>query len=267
MVPIWYAVLVLVCYASAASTPSSVRDRGGAGEGRGGDQRQSRARRALRPDPRRAQHRRAGDDEDDRALRRLRRGHGAVRRAPAHPPGRGGRTGGADRRSGDDRCRAARGRRSSFGSGVSLVLGVLAAGANVAGGLPVAGSLAFGASWAGVGSRRHRPHRRGVPALAERAHVRSHRVGGDRRTVRPARGRRHDRRVMAELALAVRLEHPVARLRRHPMVGAAAVHRRWPSGSSWSPARLRSRRDLGAGIVAPRPGPATARRVWPTPSR
>ena len=34
---------------------------------------------------------------------------------------------------------------------VSLLVGLLAAAANVAGGLPVAGSLAFGAGWAGVG--------------------------------------------------------------------------------------------------------------------
>jgi ABC-2 type transport system permease protein len=39
----------------------------------------------------------------------------------------------------------------AHGFAISLVLGVLAAGADVAGGLPVTGSLAFGASWAGVG--------------------------------------------------------------------------------------------------------------------
>ncbi|HEX2895729.1 MAG TPA: ABC transporter permease [Marmoricola sp.] len=38
-----------------------------------------------------------------------------------------------------------------FGFALALVLGVLTAAANVAGGLPVAGSLAFGASWAGIG--------------------------------------------------------------------------------------------------------------------
>jgi len=38
-----------------------------------------------------------------------------------------------------------------FGSAISLLLGLLAALANIAGGLPVSGSLAFGASWAGVG--------------------------------------------------------------------------------------------------------------------
>ncbi len=38
-----------------------------------------------------------------------------------------------------------------FGSAVSLVLGVLVIAANVVGGLPIVGSLAFGASWAGVG--------------------------------------------------------------------------------------------------------------------
>ena len=38
-----------------------------------------------------------------------------------------------------------------LGLGLSVALGVLAAGANIVGGLPVAGSFAFGASWAGVG--------------------------------------------------------------------------------------------------------------------
>ncbi|RYP82324.1 hypothetical protein EKO23_22040 [Nocardioides guangzhouensis] len=38
-----------------------------------------------------------------------------------------------------------------FGGAVSLLLGVLVALANVAGGLPLAGSVAFGASWAGTG--------------------------------------------------------------------------------------------------------------------
>ena len=38
-----------------------------------------------------------------------------------------------------------------FGFALALALGVLAAAANVAGGLPVAGSMAFGASWAGIG--------------------------------------------------------------------------------------------------------------------
>jgi len=37
------------------------------------------------------------------------------------------------------------------GSGLSLLLGVLAAAVNVLGGLPVTGSLAFGGSWAGTG--------------------------------------------------------------------------------------------------------------------
>jgi ABC-2 type transport system permease protein len=37
-----------------------------------------------------------------------------------------------------------------FGVVLSLALGVLATGVNVAGGLPVGGSLAFGASWAGI---------------------------------------------------------------------------------------------------------------------
>lgn len=38
-----------------------------------------------------------------------------------------------------------------YGSAVALVLGVLVAGANIVGSLPVAGSLAFGAAWAGTG--------------------------------------------------------------------------------------------------------------------
>ena len=39
----------------------------------------------------------------------------------------------------------------AFGSVLALALGVLVAAGNVAGGLPVTGSLAFGASWAGIG--------------------------------------------------------------------------------------------------------------------
>ena len=39
----------------------------------------------------------------------------------------------------------------AFGSLVSLALGVLAAAVDVAGGLPAGGSVAFGASWAGIG--------------------------------------------------------------------------------------------------------------------
>jgi len=39
----------------------------------------------------------------------------------------------------------------SFGTAVSLLLGLLAALVNVAGGLPLVGSFAFGASWAGTG--------------------------------------------------------------------------------------------------------------------
>jgi ABC-2 type transport system permease protein len=38
-----------------------------------------------------------------------------------------------------------------YGFGLSLLLGLLAAAFNMAGGLPVRGSLAFGASWAGIG--------------------------------------------------------------------------------------------------------------------
>lgn len=38
-----------------------------------------------------------------------------------------------------------------YGSGLSLLLGLLAAAFNTAGGLPLRGSLAFGASWAGIG--------------------------------------------------------------------------------------------------------------------
>ena len=39
----------------------------------------------------------------------------------------------------------------TYGFAVSITLGILAAGVNVLGGLPAEGSLAFGASWAGIG--------------------------------------------------------------------------------------------------------------------
>ena len=154
-----------------------------AGAGRAGDQREPGVGGALRPDPRRAQHRRAGDDQDDRPLRRLGRGDGAVRRPPAHAPRRGGWAGGADRRrsdgpgcaavGGDDRrCRCCRRPRSARRSGQHRRR---PSDARVARLRCLVGRHR---------SRRRRAHRCVVSALAERTHMRGDRVGRDRSAVR-----------------------------------------------------------------------------------
>ncbi len=167
MVPVWLAVLLLVDFASAASVPGLYLDRGRTGEGRGGDQRESRHRRALRPDPRRAQHRRARDDEDDGAVRRVRRDHGALRRAQAHASRRGERPGGADRR-----------------------------GTAITSDAPLTAAVAFGAGRGAPArpARRSRQHRRRTPVrrfLGVRGFV-GRRRSGRRSASRPspARSRR-----------------------------------------------------------------------------
>ena len=140
---------------------------------------------------------------------------------------------------------------------MSLVLGLLAAGANVAGGLPILGSLAFGASWAGVGLVAT-----GLTAVAcqlspSARTCAAHRLDGDRRAVRAPRGRGHHRRVLVELALAVRLEHPVARAYGDTRWWVLLLYVALASVLVLARRCAARRRDLGAGIVAPRPGPAT----------
>ena len=102
--------------------------------------------------------RRAGDDQDDGAVRRVRRAAVPRRRTPPHPHRGGVRPGGAARRHGD-RPRRPAGRGRARAAAVALVLGVLAAVADIAGGLPVAGSVAFGASLGRHRPGRHRAHR------------------------------------------------------------------------------------------------------------
>lgn len=142
----------------------------------------------------------------------------------------------------------------ALGATTATVLGLLAAAADVAGSLPVAGSLAFGASWTGIGLVAA-----GLTALACQLSASTRTCG-------------------AVASSAIGLLFLVR------AVGDVSVH--WLSWLSpwgwstrlraWSDPRwwvlllyagsalvltalavaLRARRDLGAGLVAPRPGPA-----------
>ena len=172
--------------------------------------------------------------------------------------GRGGRAGGADRRRRDDRGRAAAcgDRRSAPASRWSL--GLLAAAANVAGGLPVA-RVARLRCLAGPASVSSAPGSPRVacqlsPSARTCAAIASAAIGV--LFVAPRR-RGHDRRVVAELALAVRLEHPAAGLRRHPLVGAAAVRRLAGGLVAGAPARCSAAATSAPASSPPRPGPAT----------
>ena len=139
---------------------------------------------------------------------------------------------------------------------VSVVLGLLAAGANVAGGLPVVGSLAFGASWAGVGLVST-----GLTAVACQ-------VSSSARTcaaiASTAIGALFVLRAVGDTTQASWLSwlSPFGWNTRLRSYGDT----RWwvlllyvgmAGGLVLVAGALRVRRDLGAGIIAPRPGPAT----------
>jgi ABC-2 type transport system permease protein len=144
---------------------------------------------------------------------------------------------------------------ATFGVGVSLVLGLLAAGVNALGGLPVVGSIAFGASWAGVGLVAT-----GLTAVAcqlsssarTSAAIASSAIGAlfVLRAVGDASGAswlswlspfgwNTQLRAYGDIRWWVLL----------PYVGLA-------SGLVLAARAIRGRRDLGSGVVAPRPGPA-----------
>ena len=215
--------------------------------------------RSLRPDlDRRAVHVQAG---------RVRRCFVAllavIAGGPAHPGRGGGRPAGAARRRRGRPARAAhRGpaghhRRQRWCSACSRRLGLIAAG------LPAAGSFAFGLAWAGVG-------------IAFAAHRGGHRAAGRQRAGRDRVG---DRRPGCGLR--------AARRRRHRRPGRSgwltwlspvgwgqqfrpfAGERWWVllltvgfarhASSRWR-SRWSARRDLGAGLLPDRLGPATAPR-------
>jgi polyether ionophore transport system permease protein len=140
-------------------------------------------------------------------------------------------------------------------SGVALVLGALAGLVDIAGGLPVAGSLAFGASWAGVGLVSI-----GLTAVACQ-------LSASSRTCAAIAGGA----IGALFLLRAVGDTSVGWLSWLSPFGWSTQLHAW-SGTRWwvlllyvvSAAllvalaqALRSRRDLGAGMLAPRPGPAT----------
>ena len=143
-----------------------------------------------------------------------------------------------------------------LGFGLSLALGLLAAGVNVAGGLPAGGSLAFGASWAGVGLVAT-----AITAVACQLSASARTCAGITSTaigvlfVLRAVGDTGDAswlswltpfgwntqlRAYGDTRWWVLLLYVVLAV---ALAGVARV--------------LSSRRDLGSGMVAPRPGPAT----------
>jgi ABC-2 type transport system permease protein len=142
------------------------------------------------------------------------------------------------------------------GGALSLALGLLAAGVNVAGGLPAAGSLAFGASWAGIGLVAT-----GLVAVACQLSASARTCAG---IASSAIGVLFVLRAVGDTTAASWLSWLTpfgwnTRLRAYGdtrwwilllYAGLAVV--------LVAVARaLGARRDLGSGMVAPRPGPAT----------
>jgi ABC-2 type transport system permease protein len=143
-----------------------------------------------------------------------------------------------------------------YGFAVSVVLGLLAAGADLAGGLPVRGSVAFGASWAGVGLVTT-----GLTAVACQLSASARTCAGIASGtigvlyVLRAVGDTTDASWLSWLTpfgWSTRL-HAWGDVRWWLLLlyaGSAVVL----VGVAWV---LSSRRDLGSGLVAARPGPAT----------
>jgi len=144
----------------------------------------------------------------------------------------------------------------AFGAGVALLLGLLAAVLNTVAGLPFAGSLAFGASWAGVGLVSV-----GITAVACQ-------VSPSARTcaaiASASIGALFVLRAVGDTTEASWLSWLTpfgwsTRLRAYSdtrwwvllLYAASAV------ALVATALLLRNRRDLGSGLVAPRPGPAT----------
>jgi len=140
-------------------------------------------------------------------------------------------------------------------AGIAVALGLLAGLADIAGGLPVVGSLAFGASWAGIGLVTT-----GLTAVACQ-------LSASSRTCAAIAGG-----AMGALFLVRAVGDTSAPWLSwlSPFGWATKLHA-W-SGTRWwvlllyvatsallvaLAQALRSRRDLGSGMLAPRPGPAT----------
>lgn len=144
----------------------------------------------------------------------------------------------------------------TFGAGVSLALGLLAAGVNVVGGLPVLGSLAFGASWAGVGLVAT-----GLTAMACQLSASARTCAA---IASSAIGALFVLRAVGDTTEASWLSW-LSPFGWNTQLRAYGDIQWWvlllyvglAGGLSLAAGALRSRRDLGAGVVAPRPGPAT----------
>ncbi len=144
----------------------------------------------------------------------------------------------------------------TFGVAVSSVLGVLAAGANVLGGLPVTGSVAFGASWTGVGLVAT-----GLTAVACQ-------LSSSARTcaaiASSAIGALFVLRAVGDTTEASWMSW-LSPFGWNTQLRAYSETRWWVlllyvalAGAFVLAAEaIESRRDLGAGVVGPRPGPAT----------
>jgi ABC-2 type transport system permease protein len=255
MVPIWYAVLVLVCYASAASTPTLYTT----------EAERVKAAEAINASPGLVAL--YGPILDVHSTGELAMTKMTVLYAVlvavmllfvVRRHTRLDEEGGQAELIGGAAMTAASPLWSAivFGSGVSLALGLLAAGANVAGGLPVLASFAFGASWAGVGlvatgltavSCQLSPSSRTCAAIAS-----------------TAIGALFALRAVGDTTDASWLSW-LSPLGWNTQLRAYGDTRWWvlplyaglAGGSMLLAGALRSRRDLGAGVIAPRPGPAT----------
>jgi len=142
-----------------------------------------------------------------------------------------------------------------FGAAVSLLLGLLAALANIAGGLSASGSLAFGASWAGVGLVAT-----GITAVACQVSASARTCAG---IASAAFGVLFVLRAVGDTSDASWLSW-LTPFGWNTQLRAYGDTRWWVLllyavlalalvvGAGF----LRDRRDVGSGLVAPRPGPA-----------
>ena len=144
----------------------------------------------------------------------------------------------------------------AFGSAVSLLLGVLVASANTAGGLPVAGSIAFGGLWAGTGLVAV-----GITALACQLSASSRTCAG---LAAAAFAVLFVLRAVGDTTDASFLSW-LSPFGWNTQVRAYGDTRWWVLGLYLVAAAglvlvaraVRARRDLGAGVIQARPGPAT----------
>ena len=146
----------------------------------------------------------------------------------------------------------------------SVVLGVLVAVGNIASGLPVTGSVLFGASWTGIGLVRRGDHRPRRPAVEQRAHGRL----------------RGLRRVGVLYLLRAIGDTSAGWLSWLTPFGWGTQLSAWSEPRTWllvaypllagaltaAGVALRRRRDLGAGLLPDRAGPAEGPHGCATPS-